>query len=435
VLILPGERADVVIDFAGYAAGTMIELTNDAPAPYPGTMSMNDVPNVMRFIVQAAAGHTAPLPASLVPVDLPVAGDASVVRELVLQRQPQACAGATWRINDLPFDVVTEMPTLGTSEIWRFVNRSGLAHPMHIHLVQFRVLDRQTFTLIDDVVIPNGPQVPPGPTEAGYKDTVRVEPNEIVRVVARFENYTGHYVYHCHILEHEDNEMMRQFETVTVCGDGALGMPQEDCDDGNYDLTDSCPDGSTGSCAPAFCGDGFIWSTDGGAETCDQLGEAMYCDADCTVAECGDGTHNATALEQCDDGNLDNGDGCSQYCVIEEPTTGGGGPGGNGPGGNGPGGNGEGAGVGEGGEGAGIGEGAGVGEGAGTGEGGGIGEGGAGGGGGGDGDSAGGDGCQCRTAESAAGRSITGSRGNESGWLAMVLAAAVLAARRRSVGV
>jgi FtsP/CotA-like multicopper oxidase with cupredoxin domain len=77
------------------------------------------------------------------------------------------------------------------SEIWRFINKSGLAHPMHMHLVMFRVLDRQPFTLVNGQVVTSGPPVPPIETERGYKDTVRVDPNEIVRVVARFENYVG----------------------------------------------------------------------------------------------------------------------------------------------------------------------------------------------------------------------------------------------------
>ncbi len=325
VLLMPGERADVVIDFNGYPAGTMLELRNDAPAPYPGTMSMDDVPNVLRFVVGGDVGHTSALPANLVPVDLPVAGDAAQVRDFVLQRETEMCSGAAWRINSLGFHDITEMPQLGTAEIWRFVNRSGLAHPMHMHLVMFRVLDRQPFDVVNNVVTPSGPPVPVGPTEAGYKDTVRVEPGEIVRVVARFESYVGNYAYHCHILEHEDSEMMRQFQTVTTCGDGAAGAPDEACDDGNYDMTDSCPDGPTGSCEPAFCGDGYIWSTDGGTEQCDMGGEAMYCDDDCTMASCGDGTLNVTSGEQCDDGNNDDGDGCSSFCVEETPGVGGGG--------------------------------------------------------------------------------------------------------------
>jgi spore coat protein A len=92
------------------------------------------------------------------------------------------------------------------------VNRSGITHPMHMHLVMFQVLDRQAFEEIGGNVVPIGSPVPPPPHEAGWKDTVQVGPNEIVRVIARFERYTGRFSYHCHILEHEDHEMMRQFK-------------------------------------------------------------------------------------------------------------------------------------------------------------------------------------------------------------------------------
>jgi spore coat protein A len=93
---------------------------------------------------------------------------------------------------------------------------------MHMHLVAFQVLDRDGFTTgPGGEIIPNGnPQLPPA-EERGWKDTAMVAPNQIMRVIARFEDYTGNYPYHCHILSHEDNEMMRQ---MTVPEPGATGM-------------------------------------------------------------------------------------------------------------------------------------------------------------------------------------------------------------------
>jgi spore coat protein A len=101
---------------------------------------------------------------------------------------------------------------------------------MHMHLVGFQVLDRDGFTTgPGGEIIPNGnPQIPPA-EERGWKDTALVAPNQILRVIARFEDYKGKYAYHCHIVEHEDNEMMRQFQSV-LCGDGVLD-PTEQCDD------------------------------------------------------------------------------------------------------------------------------------------------------------------------------------------------------------
>jgi cysteine-rich repeat protein len=80
--------------------------------------------------------------------------------------------------------------------------------------------------------------VPPSPEETGWRDTVQVPPDEIVRLIARFEDYKGRFPYHCHILEHEDHEMMRQFQTV-LCGDGELDAG-EACDDGNQAAGDGC---------------------------------------------------------------------------------------------------------------------------------------------------------------------------------------------------
>jgi spore coat protein A len=215
VTITPGERLDVVIDFQPYSNGTEIVLQNSAPAPYPGTPGVGVIPNVMKFVVVPGGGaFTSPLPATLRSVPRIPESEALQTRTLELYKVPDACTGQRWSINGLRWDDITEYPTVGTTEIWRWVNRSGFVHPMHMHLVQFQVLDRQPFVLVDNVVTPTGPPVPPDSMELGWKDTTPVYPLEIVRVISRFEDYTGRYAYHCHILEHEEHEMMRQFEVV-----------------------------------------------------------------------------------------------------------------------------------------------------------------------------------------------------------------------------
>lgn len=217
--LAPAERADIVVDFASYAPGTEIVLANSAPAPFPGTPGVGVVPNVMKFVVQNQAGHTDPVPSSLRPIETLQTADSVITRSFELRKFGEPCAGSEWRINDLGWDDVTEQPVLGTTEIWRFVNRSGMMHPMHMHLVMFQVLDRQPFEINMGNVVPTGPATPPTSTESGWKDTVQVAPFEIVRVIARFENYTGLFPYHCHILEHEDHEMMRQFDAICIKGD------------------------------------------------------------------------------------------------------------------------------------------------------------------------------------------------------------------------
>lgn len=215
----PGERADVIVDFAPFAAGTELFMTNSAPAPFPVGEEMHALPNVMKFVVQNATGFTGPIPPTLRPITPLNPAEAAVSRSFTLRKMSDPCAGSMWMINDLPFDQVTEFPLLGTTEVWSFINRSGVSHPMHLHLVSFQVLDRQAFTVVNDVVTPTGPVMPPAVNESGWKDTVMAHPAEITRVIAKFENYTGLYPYHCHIIEHEDHEMMRQFEARCVKGD------------------------------------------------------------------------------------------------------------------------------------------------------------------------------------------------------------------------
>jgi spore coat protein A len=127
-------------------------------------------------------------------------------------------------------DTVTFFPTLGVPEIWRLINLTGDTHPIHVHLDAFQVLDRRAAT----VVIPEGgitaavtgamvtigaaPDVGVShaldDNELGLKDTVRVNPNEVVDIAVRFESFAGRFMYHCHILEHEDRDMMRPFVTM-----------------------------------------------------------------------------------------------------------------------------------------------------------------------------------------------------------------------------
>jgi spore coat protein A len=209
--IAPGERYDVVVNFAGLATNDTVLLQNSAGAPFPtGPVDLSDV---MQFRVTAAAGDTDPLPAALRPVVPLDPGSAVATRDFLLKRSGlDDCGRQQWLIDGLGWHDITEHVALGTTEIWRFINDSGTSHPMHMHLVAFQVLDRDGFTTgPGGEIVPNGsPQLPPA-EERGWKDTALVGPNEILRVIARFEDYMGNYPYHCHILEHEDNEMMRQF--------------------------------------------------------------------------------------------------------------------------------------------------------------------------------------------------------------------------------
>jgi FtsP/CotA-like multicopper oxidase with cupredoxin domain len=126
-------------------------------------------------------------------------------------------------------DAVTENPRVGDTEIWEFYNTTVDAHPMHIHEVAFEVINRQGILITDQnteagtgivQADPNSPARPPQPWERGWKDTVIALPGEVTRVKATFST-PGRYVWHCHIVEHEDNEMMRPLQI----GPDQLGQP------------------------------------------------------------------------------------------------------------------------------------------------------------------------------------------------------------------
>lgn len=102
--------------------------------------------------------------------------------------------------------------------MWNLINTTDDSHPIHLHLVRFQIVDRRPFDaptyLRWGKFRFGGPAVPPHPSEAGWKDTVRAEPSMLTRIIIRFEGYTGRYVWHCHVLEHEDNEMMRPYDVI-----------------------------------------------------------------------------------------------------------------------------------------------------------------------------------------------------------------------------
>ncbi len=124
-------------------------------------------------------------------------------------------------LNNTPWHMpITEKPTLGTTEIWELVNLTDDSHPIHLHLVRFQILDRRRFDRFDfqskGTLRFTGPVQAPEPLECGWKDTVRADPGMVTRILIPFEGFAGRYVWHCHILEHEDNEMMRPYEVLTA---------------------------------------------------------------------------------------------------------------------------------------------------------------------------------------------------------------------------
>src|SRR5207302_8269194 len=198
LLIAPAERQDVVIDFAGLEGKTFV-FDNDAPAPFPDGADIVP-PDVMLFKVnQRLQGpDTSRLPATLNSVPLSNPAAAVATRDLVLSELDSAPPYGNpimAMINDAHWDdPVTENPTNGSIEIWRIINTTGDAHPIHIHLVQFQILDRQLF---DPAQYPHrlvftGPRVtPPANERPAFKDTVQSMPGEVTRVIMSFDLPSG----------------------------------------------------------------------------------------------------------------------------------------------------------------------------------------------------------------------------------------------------
>ena len=208
-LLAPGERADLVIDFTEHA-GEEIVLENDSFL-------------VMQFRVgRMQARDTSSLPGTLRPVPKTPESAAVKTRSLALiEKLTMAGESKVMLLNDTPWHMpVTENPVLDSVEIWSFVNTTDDSHPIHLHLVRFQILDRRRFEPFfyqtRGEIRYTGPATPPAPEEAGWKDTVRADPRMVTRIIVRFEGYVGRYVWHCHVLEHEDNEMMRPYEVIAA---------------------------------------------------------------------------------------------------------------------------------------------------------------------------------------------------------------------------
>jgi spore coat protein A len=207
VTLAPGERADLVVDFSG-AGGRQILLKSQSLS-------------LMQFRVRRGpARRERPLPRRLRDIPEAQPGSATLTRTLTLNeyhdparsRMLMLLGGKRWH------DPVTERPRLGSAEVWNLMNLTEDTHPIHLHLVRFRVLDRQRFDadefLSTGKLTLLGAPIRPAPAEAGWKDTVRADAGLMTRILVRFEGYAGRYVWHCHVLEHAANEMMRPFEVV-----------------------------------------------------------------------------------------------------------------------------------------------------------------------------------------------------------------------------
>ena len=217
LLIAPGERADVIIDFSKFAGKTLL-LHNTSRDPGDGEIAM---PELMTFnvVAQLKSPDLSQLPLRMKPIVRIRESEATATRRVVFGESKTPAGDTMLTLNGRSWlDPIEEKPKLGATEVWDLINTLPDVHPFHIHLVQFQILDRTPFDAAEFVksgkVILTGAAQQPDPNEMGWKDTVRLPGEAITRIIMRFLPYPGFYVYHCHILEHEDMDMMRPFQVV-----------------------------------------------------------------------------------------------------------------------------------------------------------------------------------------------------------------------------
>lgn len=209
----PAERADIIIDFSTYKGQKLILKNKDA---------QDDLSMIMCFNVNLPLKQAdrSKIPTRL-PANQQTLQEENAIRTRLLTLDGRADEYGRPLLlldNRMWHDPITEKPTLDTIEIWKFINLTDFSHPMHVHLVMFKILHRQEF----DVEHFNetgeikyiGPPTPPRDYEKGWKDIVKAEPHSVASIIMKFENFTGDYVWHCHILEHEDYDMMRPFQVI-----------------------------------------------------------------------------------------------------------------------------------------------------------------------------------------------------------------------------
>ncbi|MEU1363505.1 multicopper oxidase domain-containing protein [Micromonospora zamorensis] len=237
VALGPAQRVDAIVDFTDVPAGTELYLVNEGPdGMYGGGRPGVDFPpadphttgQVLRFVVTDATGDDPSVPPEQLRLpSQPRLGTAQRVRRLSLNERMSGGSMVMLlgvlneRGRGLPLrwsDPVTEQPTLGDTEEWEVRNFTRHVHPVHLHQVQFELLGRG-----------HSGQVRPDPGERGRMDTVLAYPWEVTRIRARFD-LPGRFAWHCHLLEHEDNEMMRPLNVLprggAAAGDGgSLGGP------------------------------------------------------------------------------------------------------------------------------------------------------------------------------------------------------------------
>jgi spore coat protein A len=207
LVLAPAERTDIVVDFS--------------LARCQAVVLMSDHLQLMQFRV--GSDHVvddSQIPMALRPVERIDVTKAVRTRELTLNEFDSDNGEAMVMLLNRKHwaEPVTEIVKLDSTEIWSLINLTEDTHPIHLHLVRFQILDRRSFSTYDYLSDGNlrytGESMLPEPHELGWKDVVQCPAGTVTRIIVPFHGYSGRYLWHCHILEHEANEMMRPYQVI-----------------------------------------------------------------------------------------------------------------------------------------------------------------------------------------------------------------------------
>lgn len=246
IIISPAERMDLVIDFTDQPVGTNITLINTANTPFDFGAPPNPESDglIMQFRVKenTSGKDTSTVPPILSHIKRYKEKDVCKIRDITIDVGVDRFSRLLFMLNNREFmGGVVEEPVIGELECWRIINSGLGVHPIHIHQIQFQLLDRipfdvEAYTQTGQLRFTGDP-IPPPENERGWKDVIQAYPGQVTRLLVRFGPFTGRYVYHCHILEHEDHDMMRPFDVVRK---GFGHFDCKDCKDIDYNAYYDC---------------------------------------------------------------------------------------------------------------------------------------------------------------------------------------------------
>ena len=220
VFLSPGERIEILFDFAPYNIGNSITLQSQT---FSGIGNQGTLMELLRFDIAGDLSSGGTASQELPPIDYYDINDITGTRTFTLS---QGMMGTGMhRINGLTYDMnrIDEVIPFNKLEEWKFVNNTNNYHPMHVHGVLFQVYSRNGNTIL-------------APNDKGWKDTVLVNPNETVQTLVKFIDYSGTYLLHCHNLEHEDDGMM-----LNINVDSATNIDDDNTTPNEFELYQNYP--------------------------------------------------------------------------------------------------------------------------------------------------------------------------------------------------